>query len=323
MYDTLKVSVIVPVYNAAEYLDRTIASVLRQTYRNLELVMVDDASTDHSLRICREHQKRDDRLKIVCNEENAGSGYAKNRGLEHMSGDVICFLDDDDYLIRDDIISRCMDCMVSADADIVCFGYCDDDPADRRFHYTFGITEELTGRIAAKRLFYCDGLDSNPWGKLYKKSVYGDLRFPVGMVYDDANVTYKAILRADRVILTGIPGYSHTSRPSSISGSYYKEKDWDYIINVQKTIDDLKDETDDLKQGAQLMLGRASGDLLMKYGHGGCMEKDKYRYLLRNYREHYSALVKNIEFGRYRIWMFLLRYGMIGVMRTLYSIKKK
>lgn len=115
------VSVVIPVYNVEKYLDRCITSVINQTYKNLEIILVDDGSPDTCPQMCDEWEKRDARIKVV-HKQNAGLGFARNTGIENASGEYICFFDSDDY-IAVDTIKTLYENAKSNDADTVCFGY--------------------------------------------------------------------------------------------------------------------------------------------------------------------------------------------------------
>ena len=96
-----KVSVIVPVYNSEKYLAECISSVIEQTYKNWELLLIDDCSTDKSLDIIKSYADKDMRIRLITNETNSGPAFSRNRGIENATGDLICFLDSDDYYLPD------------------------------------------------------------------------------------------------------------------------------------------------------------------------------------------------------------------------------
>ena len=93
-----KVSIIVPVYNVEKYLEECVESLLKQTYRNLEILLVDDGSPDHCPQMCDDWARRDSRIRVI-HKQNAGSGLARNTGMKNASGEYICFFDSDDYLM--------------------------------------------------------------------------------------------------------------------------------------------------------------------------------------------------------------------------------
>ena len=115
------VSIVLPIYNVEKYLDRCMRSVLNQTYTNIEIIMVDDGSTDSSGQLCEEWKHRDDRIKVV-HKENAGLGLARNTGIENATGEYICFYDSDDY-IELDTVENLYNAAKATNAQIVTYGY--------------------------------------------------------------------------------------------------------------------------------------------------------------------------------------------------------
>ncbi len=115
------VTVVLPVYNVEEYLDRAMESIVNQTYKNLEIIMVDDASPDNCPEMCDEWAKRDNRIRVI-HKENEGLGMARNSGIEAANGDYICFFDSDDF-VETDLIEKCVEVLKDTSAQIVVFGY--------------------------------------------------------------------------------------------------------------------------------------------------------------------------------------------------------
>lgn len=114
-------SVVVPIYNTEKYLDRCINSIVNQTYRNLEILLIDDGSPDHCPEICDAWARKDNRIRVV-HKKNEGQGMARNTGIEHASGMYICFFDSDDY-ISQDAVAKAVDCLRKNDAELVVFGF--------------------------------------------------------------------------------------------------------------------------------------------------------------------------------------------------------
>lgn len=123
------VSVIVPVYNVEAYLNRCVESIVNQTYRNLEIILIDDGSPDKCPQMCDEWARRDGRIRVV-HKQNEGLGMARNTGLETATGDFICFFDSDDY-VEADTIERSIEAAQKYDADIVCYGMIQEDSRGR------------------------------------------------------------------------------------------------------------------------------------------------------------------------------------------------
>ena len=116
------VTIALPVYNVEKYLDRCITSLVGQTYKNLEIILVDDCSPDSSARICDEWASRDERIKVIHKKTNEGQGIARNNALDIATGEYICFFDSDDYIDKDTAIHSLVDAAKREQAEIVVFG---------------------------------------------------------------------------------------------------------------------------------------------------------------------------------------------------------
>ena len=165
-----KVSVIVPVYNAEKYLNRCVDSIISQSYNNLEIILVNDGSTDNSLLVCEEYLKKDDRIKLIT-QENRGAGLARNTGLLNAKGEFVIFVDSDDYL-HNTAIEKCVNAQNKTNADLVMFGRFNQNemgeitpkpmPNDKLFFKGEEITDLLAGLFTYKR-----GVGISCWGKMY------------------------------------------------------------------------------------------------------------------------------------------------------------
>ena len=161
-----KVSIIIPVYNAEKYLERSINSILKQTYKNIELILVDDGSKDNSLRVCQEFSKKHKNI-ITIHKENGGVSEARNTGIQHATGDYIEFVDADDS-----IDENCVEKLVSGikDADVCLCGFVLDKIDGQKIlaakeDYVFEFRKDIKKAFDLVRL----GLSNSPCNKLYKK----------------------------------------------------------------------------------------------------------------------------------------------------------
>lgn len=208
----LKVSVIIPVYNVADYLDKCLDSVINQTYENLEIVIINDGSTDDSEKICLKYVSKDCRIKYIY-QKNEGLSSARNAGLDACSGDCIFFLDSDDYLDKNAIELLC-NLMSMERAEVV---ICD---------YLKVINDIEEGYISNKYLIYdipnniVDLYKSEETiiacAKLYKRDVIGNLRFPINRLHEDEFLTYKILFNCNRIAVTKSQIYMYRQRQGSI-----------------------------------------------------------------------------------------------------------
>lgn len=223
-----KLSVIMPVYKAEEYIYKAVDSILNQTYTNLEVILVDDGSPDNCGKICDEYAEKDSRVKVI-HKKNGGQADARNFGIEAASGEFIGFVDSDDY-IEPYMYQEMIDYMQQNSLDIVC-----------------GDTKQIKGKkikfkprhkenlIWNKNEAICENLsgslDNAVTNKIYKRKVIGDIRFPKGRVYEDVATIYKFIYNADRVGYLAKGYYYYIKRKgSTISTSFNSKSRYDCFV---------------------------------------------------------------------------------------------
>lgn len=216
------ISVIVPIYHVEQYLRRCIDSIIGQTYKNLEIILVDDGSDDGCPAICDEYARKDNRI-VVIHKENGGVSDARNNGLDAAKGEYIGFVDPDDYIHRD-MYRILMDTILkdSADACICSYKYVyDGREKETDTVFDGDISEIIKSGNEIQYLYYnCDRkLELTvPWNKLYKKEVFRDLRYPKGKIFEDEATTFKILYRCQKVCLIDLPLYYYLQRNDSIIG---------------------------------------------------------------------------------------------------------
>lgn len=215
------ISVIVPVYKAEAYLDRCVGSIVDQTYRNLEILLVDDGSPDKSGSLCDTWAAKDSRIRVI-HQENAGGGAARNKALDQAKGDLIGFVDSDDYLTPE---------MYQQLYELICQGA---EIAECAIVQVEGDTfpeERGTGMVTtadreqAMALHIQDTIfRQTPPNKLYRRETIGDIRFPVGNLIDDEFFTYRVIGAAQRLSHLDRPFYAYRQTPGSAMHKPYSLK---------------------------------------------------------------------------------------------------
>ncbi len=180
-----KISIIIPVYNSSKYLKKCLDSLVNQTVDDIEIIMVNDGSTDNSEKIIKEYQKQDKRIKLI-NKQNGGQASARNLGLKQAKGEYISFIDSDDYVD----INLCKDTLKKAtneNYDIVVFDYY--IVVDSEEKYNKVLKNNKTGKISQKDFFWAGAC---PWNKIYRKKflIENNFSFPEGIMYED----YAAII---------------------------------------------------------------------------------------------------------------------------------
>lgn len=213
-------SIIVPIYNVEELLPRCIDSLIGQQYQNIEIILVNDGSTDSSEAICREYLNRDSRIKLI-NKENGGLSSARNAGLKLSKGEYILFVDSDDY-VTSDFCSVGVDGFLNHNADVVIFGF------NNIFVDTNKIIEKhcrksrVISKEEALKGTLIDGyINSLAWNKAYKRELFDNIKYPEGMVFEDVGTTYKIFDKANTIYISSNITYNYELRNGSISNKWW------------------------------------------------------------------------------------------------------
>ena len=234
------ISVIIPVYNVEAYLKKCVDSVLQQTYSDIEVILVDDGSTDSSGAICDEYALQDARVKVI-HKENGGLSDARNQGMEVSSGDVISFIDSDDY-VSHLFLEILWEAMEKGDCDVAALKKCCDfwdgeDCAGLSEIKNVKNVEYCSSHEAVERMFYMDIETGAPF-KLYKRHTLNNVKFPVGYYYEDVATTYKTFLNGKKAAIVDADIYAYRKRKDSICRQAFSEKK----ISALKIFDEILDD---------------------------------------------------------------------------------
>lgn len=228
------VSVIIPVYQVEAYINRCIDSVLNQKYRELEVILVDDGSPDRCGFICDEYALKDNRI-VVIHKENGGLSSARNAALDICKGEYIMFVDSDDY-VEPDFCEEAVNAVEKNQVLCASFGYFE--------HVNSKMTTFCTSnpRIVSSKEAINSLIVSNDvifnltWNKIYHRSLFENLRFPIGRHFEDQGTTYKLVDLAGKIYVSSAVLYHYVRRGDSIS-----QLDSVYTVESPKSIDDLFD----------------------------------------------------------------------------------
>ena len=224
-----KVSIVVPVYNVEDYLSYCVDSLRQQTYKNIEIILVDDGSTDRSGEICDQYAQKDERIRVL-HIENGGSSNARNTGVKESSTDWIVFIDSDDYYDH-----RAIEFLVKLRdkyrVDLVATPVIEvrnyensDFLGDFREKYS----GKLDRRTALEQMFYGNYVGTHSGGKLYKKEILLRFPYPNGMLYEDLSLAYEHIASCENIAVSALSLYKYYRRPGSIVNSKYSDRLLDF-----------------------------------------------------------------------------------------------
>jgi len=211
-----KISVIVPIYNAEKYLRQCLDSICNQTYTDLEIILVNDCSTDSSLDICREYANRDERIKIINQKENGGAGLARISGVEAATGDVIAWVDGDDW-IDSNMYNDLIIIMNEYNADIIQCKYFFD--YNKKIMSTKDTNEVIVYNTidAIKSLFEHDNIDTVYWNKLFLKEMFSNVEMSKIRSGQDSETVYKLIYNSEKTVFYCKSYYYYRQLPNSLS----------------------------------------------------------------------------------------------------------
>lgn len=226
------ISVIVPCYNVEEYLPKCIESILSQTYENLEILLVDDGSSDNSGRICDEYAGKDCRIRVI-HKENGGLSDARNVALDVMKGEYVTFIDSDDYVEEDyvEILYRLI-AEYGVQMSVVWHQTFADGTVPPVCHepvleHIFCSWEALEG------MFYQRTFDTAAWAKMYHCSLFFDgTRYPEGWLYEDLPTTYRLMMKCNRIGFSNCRSYFYRIRRTSIEGAPFRPLKYESCVNI-------------------------------------------------------------------------------------------
>ncbi len=225
------VSIIIPIYNIEDYLERCVESVVHQTYSNLEIILVDDGSTDHCPQMCDEWAKKDSRIRVI-HQKNGGLSVARNSGLDIAVGAYILLLDSDDY-IAPDTVECLLSALTNTDADLSICGFIRGSEEHHVFEHCKTESPEVVDAETALMRIYAGDESALKYGaacfKLYQRHLFDGVRFPVGKLFEDIYTTHKLLAAAGKIAVLNEPLYYYFQRESSIMNSTFTLKKLDYL----------------------------------------------------------------------------------------------
>lgn len=243
---TIKVSIIIPVYNTECYLQECLESVLNQKYSNMEIICINDGSTDGSLDILKDYQENNENIKVI-NQKNAGLSAARNAGLKHFTGDFVFFLDSDDFLCNDEVIDTLVNCAINDNADIVIGGYIyyhDDSIKNTVYEINDKIANNVMSGLELLKIGIKKKLiNSVVWNKLYKRKIIENEFFINGFLYEDMEYTLRILSKCKRIRAINDKLINYRQRDNSIMSSKATLKNGIHYVEIaKKIIEQMNDE---------------------------------------------------------------------------------
>lgn len=267
-----KVSVVVPVYNVEAYLSKCVESIIHQTFREIEIILVDDGSKDNSLALANELAQKDDRI-VVYHKENGGLSSARNYGIDRASADLITFVDSDDYLDLD-MIEVLYRGLTENNTDMSVCTFYDVYPGSTP-EQNKNAEQFVAGKEDAMKIVLEAKLASVvAVAKLYKKELFDKVRYPEGKIAEDAFVIIELLDQCDRIFITTQRKYYYFHRENSITTSTFNARNTDVITAYEKNYDFISRKYPDLTDTAKMRVCWAYFYVLDKLAMSSNKEKD-------------------------------------------------
>lgn len=283
------VSVIVPIYNVENYLSQCIESIIKQTYKNLEIILVDDGSPDNCGSICDEYAAKDERIHVV-HKKNGGLSDARNAGMQIMSGEFLMFVDSDDWL-QNDCIEILYGIQKKYMADLVIGGVQKIEDVTGNIiwstenatplEYTYDSNEE------AMKDMFINGCAS--WARLYKKSIHEGIWFPKGEINEDEAIVLKIMDRCEKIVKTNHVIYNYRFRTESITSTKWNLKKLDWYEHCKNNLKYVEKKYPSLKEVAQ---ARYISSLIWVLNNM-TVDTKMYRDYIESYRRELRVVIKH------------------------------
>lgn len=228
------ISIIIPVYNCEKYIERCVGSILKQSFSDFELIIVNDGSTDKTEEICTALAKTDSRIKLY-SKENGGVSAARNFGLEKVTGDYISFMDGDDY-VPENYFSALVSAVEDADISVCDICCIKDGKETNRFTCK---KKRLSNTEAIELLLSRKEINSGPCGKLFSKAILKNIRFPMMKVYEDILFVLEAFKNANNIACTDFTEYVYDNGTGGAMTGYAKRPTLDVVTMAKAVLEYL------------------------------------------------------------------------------------
>lgn len=281
MDNNILVSIIVPVYKVEQYLVRCVTSLQNQTYKNIEILLVDDGSPDNSGKLCEELVQTDSRIRVF-HKENGGLSDARNYGIERALGNYIVFVDSDDY-VTDDYVQILLNACIKNNCKLAVCGFerTEEDTIANQHDYSEKVmpADDVLEQLCINNQDHV--LFTVAWNKMYSRDLFEHIRFPKGILHEDEATTYRIVSDVDKVAVISKAMYGYYMSPQSIMRGGYNRKRLDILSILEDKVKYFSDRNKD--KYALLTRMQMSNTIIYHY------------YNVKKYLEDSSELQKSLK----------------------------
>lgn len=234
------ISIIVPVYDVEKYIDRCLYSLVEQSYKNIQILVINDGTRDNSMSIVNAYSKKDSRIEIY-NKENGGLSDARNFAFDYVNGQFICFVDSDDWVEKDYIQKLVQQFDIDSEIDIsmLDFDYCYDAQIKNREYKLRDVVLEQSDAL----MKLCKGkeITNHVWNKMYKRKLFEKIRFEKGRKYEDIYIMHLLFGSSRKISCSSFIGYHYYMREGSIMHENNPQNDMDIFIGYKNRYEFIRD----------------------------------------------------------------------------------
>ena len=323
IYDGERVSVIVPVYGVEKELVRCIESILSQSYKNTEIILVDDGSPDNCGKICDGYAEKHTNIKVI-HQNNKGLSGARNTALSKASGEYVVFVDGDDFL-HPDYITALYSCAKEYDCDISVCGYTEYYNENKQIPKCVKEIRLFNGAEAVKDILtFANRIDVMAWNKLYKRELFlkNNIKYPENTINEDVATTYRLCERAEKTVCIPNPLYYYRKRNGSIMGQSFSKKRLE-LLEVVGNMEPTIKESPQYSREYEIFVFLQRLTLLNAMADSFYKDKELFKELLALIKSDYASLKGNPYFSiKNRLTVCLLKTGMYPfyILRKIYTL---
>lgn len=287
------ISVVVPIYNVEKYLKTCIETIIKQTYKNIEIILVNDGSTDNSLQICNEFKEKEKRIKVI-NKKNGGLSDARNIGLKKAKGKYICFIDSDDF-INEKYIEELHSLIIKNNAQIAICSFENVNEFGESIYKKEIISQVVSRKEMLEQMnnksFYPASIVA--WNKLYDINLFKNIIYPEGKIHEDEFTTYKLYYLSEKVVTTSECLYYYRMVPTSIMNKKFNIKRLDVLEALEERMNFFLEK----KEQGLYDLALIQYEKVLIGNYVNCRRylensNEKQIELLEIFRKYYSEVMK-------------------------------
>lgn len=316
------ISIIIPIYNVEKYLDKCIKSIEKQTYQNIEIILVDDGSPDNCGEMCDKYAQADKRIKVI-HKKNGGLSDARNEGVKISTGKYITFIDSDDY-VEEQYIELLYKAIIQNNTEISQCGINEVNEEEKLINEIGEKEDKVKSTLKMlEELYYGKWENTVVWNKMYKRSLFNDIKFPINKIHEDEFTTYKILYKIKKVSIIKERLYNYRKNSESITGKKFNSRRLDFLIAIEERLEFFQKNKEvklyNLTLKCYLENIRYFYMCVKKYMKNEKETNEILKKLKNKYRITYKKIIKIKMFKR----IYKIKTGFFYITPNLYYLIKK